>query len=311
MKVKQFLKNILVKIKQTSVSFNVRVLPFSVTILSIIGMFFLALFFFSRYVGEQRSEALVISYQNLINEQENEIKSYISEFENVVEIRDAYRTHVKDLVELLYNRDMSYLAIGGSVPANLDQSGDEVTLLQLRNTISSMQDDLRLMGEVRSYLVARRSYVNNFPFTWPVKRNGVPRVSSYYGFRRDNELEYHPLLLDEDSGIHFHAGIDIPGAEGESIYATAAGRVYYTTDDHPLYGVLIILEHEYGLQTYYSHLASLNVKIGDEVKRGDIIGAMGATGRSRGVHLHYEIRRKDGDMPAVSIDPMVFLGTNF
>lgn len=309
MNVKGLLINFWHKIKKTKLDINIPMfIGISLITISVLIILFSII---SRYTSEKRNEAVVLSYENRIQDLEKSRLEYREEIENVIEIRNAYRQHVKELVELLYNRDMSYMSVGGSDLENIEQAADEVTLLQLRTTIGQMQDDLRLMGEVRSYLVARRNYVDNFPFIWPVKRNGVPRVSSGYGFRRDSELEYHPILLNEDSGIHFHAGIDIPGTEGEPIYATAAGRVYYATENHPLYGVLIILEHEYGLQTYYSHLASLNVKIGDEVKRGDIIGGMGATGRSRGVHLHYEIRRKDGDLPAVSIDPMVFLGTNF
>jgi murein DD-endopeptidase MepM/ murein hydrolase activator NlpD len=86
----------------------------------------------------------------------------------------------------------------------------------------------------------------------------------------------------------FHQGLDISTEKGRAIYATADGTVAsasYTGD----YGNLIVLRHDFGLATRYGHLSQFSVKPGAAVKRGDIIGFVGSTGRSTGAHLHYEI----------------------
>ena len=86
----------------------------------------------------------------------------------------------------------------------------------------------------------------------------------------------------------FHQGLDISTEKGQPVYATADGSVEsaaYTGD----YGNLIVLRHDFGLTTRYGHLSSFNVKPGATVKRGDVIGYVGSTGRSTGAHLHYEI----------------------
>jgi murein DD-endopeptidase MepM/ murein hydrolase activator NlpD len=86
----------------------------------------------------------------------------------------------------------------------------------------------------------------------------------------------------------FHQGLDISTEKGQPVYATADGRVEsaaYTGD----YGNLMVLKHDFGLTTRYGHLSAFNVKPGDSIKRGDIIGYVGSTGRSTAAHLHYEI----------------------
>ena len=86
----------------------------------------------------------------------------------------------------------------------------------------------------------------------------------------------------------YHQGIDISTEKGQPIYATADGTVEsasYTGD----YGNLIVLQHGFGLTTRYGHLGSFAAKTGQTVKRGDVIGYVGSTGRSTGAHLHYEI----------------------
>jgi murein DD-endopeptidase MepM/ murein hydrolase activator NlpD len=86
----------------------------------------------------------------------------------------------------------------------------------------------------------------------------------------------------------YHQGLDISTEKGEPVYATADGRVEsaeYTGD----YGNLLVLRHDFGLTTRYGHLSSFKVKPGTTVKRGDIIGLVGATGRATGPHVHYEI----------------------
>jgi murein DD-endopeptidase MepM/ murein hydrolase activator NlpD len=86
----------------------------------------------------------------------------------------------------------------------------------------------------------------------------------------------------------FHQGIDISTEKGQPVYATADGRVesaVYTGD----YGNLVVLTHGFGLATRYGHLSHFLVKPGQAVKRGDVIGYVGSTGRATGAHLHYEI----------------------
>jgi len=103
------------------------------------------------------------------------------------------------------------------------------------------------------------------------------------------------------AGAAMHAGVDIPGAHGAAIYATADGLVGRTGRVGG-YGNLVELEHGRGIQTRYGHLSAILVQPGQRVKRGDLIARMGSTGRSTGTHLHYEVRL-DGQ----AVNPMPFL----
>jgi murein DD-endopeptidase MepM/ murein hydrolase activator NlpD len=73
------------------------------------------------------------------------------------------------------------------------------------------------------------------------------------------------------------------------VYATADGKVTNASPNGN-YGNLVILEHGYGLETRYGHLSAFKVTLGQDVKRGDLLGLVGATGRTTGPHLHYEVR---------------------
>jgi murein DD-endopeptidase MepM/ murein hydrolase activator NlpD len=85
-----------------------------------------------------------------------------------------------------------------------------------------------------------------------------------------------------------HPGLDISGKTGDPVYATADGRVA-TAGRTGDYGNLVIIEHAFGLTTRYGHLSRFNVKPGASVRRGDVIGYVGSTGRSTASHLHYEV----------------------
>ena len=107
-------------------------------------------------------------------------------------------------------------------------------------------------------------------------------------------------------GAAMHAGVDIRGAYGTPIHATAdgvVGRAGWANG----YGNLVELDHGRGIQTRYGHLSAILVQPGQRVKRGDLIARMGSTGRSTGNHLHYEVRL-DGN----AVNPMPFLqGANY
>jgi murein DD-endopeptidase MepM/ murein hydrolase activator NlpD len=87
-----------------------------------------------------------------------------------------------------------------------------------------------------------------------------------------------------------HWGIDIAGNEGEGVYATDAGVIVYAGWNNYGYGNMIMIDHGSGFQSLYAHMSAFNVGCGQSVGQGDVIGAIGSTGRSSGAHLHFEIR---------------------
>ena len=88
----------------------------------------------------------------------------------------------------------------------------------------------------------------------------------------------------------FHKGIDIAGNIGDNVFAAMDGEITYAEYNDGGYGNLIIIKHEDNMSTYYGHLSEYKVKVGDKVKKGDIIGEVGNTGFSTGPHLHFELR---------------------
>lgn len=226
----------------------------------------------------------------------SEINDYKKELKNIVEIRDRYRNSIKEIVDMLYHKDV---AMGGS--GEMLNSSDEVTLLHLRTIVNSMDDDVGLLEEAKTYLLARKEFADNFPFVWPIKLEGQPNINSSFGIRSNKETGDTPL-----NNYHYHSGIDLSGKFGDPIVATADGRIVYTSNSHPEYGYLVIIQHKYEFSTYYGHMSKINVYMGQNVKRGDVIGEMGNTGKSTGVHLHYEIRTS-----GTPIDPMTFLAVDY
>ena len=128
---------------------------------------------------------------------------------------------------------------------------------------------------VLQYDVARREAIAGaLPTLWPA--DGW--VSGGYGYRRD------PFTGDRE----FHAAVDISTRTGEPVYATAHGRVISARRSGN-YGNLIEIDHGFGIQSRYGHLSEFAVLPGTTVRRGDLIGYVGATGRATGSHVHYEV----------------------
>jgi murein DD-endopeptidase MepM/ murein hydrolase activator NlpD len=118
----------------------------------------------------------------------------------------------------------------------------------------------------------------------------MPYISSDFGLRWNSMTKQHRL----------HKGLDIPGAVGSSIYATANG-VVREAGWRGSYGLFVEIEHSKRVRTRYAHLSRINVAAGQKVRRNDIVGFMGSTGRSTGSHLHYEIY-----VDGIAVDPEPF-----
>jgi murein DD-endopeptidase MepM/ murein hydrolase activator NlpD len=130
------------------------------------------------------------------------------------------------------------------------------------------------LDSVRDSVERRNALANATPSVWPV----AGWLSSTYGNRVD------PFTRGRD----FHPGLDISADYGRPVVATGDGLVG-AAGHNGAYGNMVMLDHGFGIVTKYGHLSRIAVRSGQRVKRGDVIGYVGSTGRSTGSHLHYEI----------------------
>ena len=160
----------------------------------------------------------------------------------------------------------------------------DVRASQLYNQ-SVSYDTLFAMARNKSDMLA------HIPAIFPVKETEVKYISSFFGYRPD------PIYKVEK----FHSGIDFSAALGTDTYATGDGVVADVERNEWGYGNLVVIDHGYGYKTRYAHLHKAAVRKGQKVKRGQKIGTIGDSGKTTGVHLHYEVLKND-----VQVDPINF-----
>jgi len=239
--------------------------------------------------ARHESEQLRLANVALQNENESyrtatgELTSQIQSLEGVIDDLGA-----RSKLDPASARAMSKLppgvrqrATGGPVETTALASASSVfstSLASPEDTFGALRDLLQglesRLNFVRHDVDRRVQLANATPSIWQTHGG----LTSFFGDRSD------PLTGEPA----YHSGIDISAGKGQPVYATADGVVQsagYTGD----YGNLIVLKHAFGLSTRYGHLSAYHVKAGDAVKRGDVIGYIGSTGRSTGSHLHYEI----------------------
>lgn len=130
------------------------------------------------------------------------------------------------------------------------------------------------------------------PAIFPLKETELKYISSYFGHRPD------PIY----NITKFHSGMDFSAPLGTEAYATGDGVVVEVENGHWGYGNMITVDHGFGYKTRYAHLQKFAVRKGQKVKRGQVIGYIGNTGKTTGVHLHYEVLKNN-----VAVDPINFL----
>lgn len=138
---------------------------------------------------------------------------------------------------------------------------------------SKSLDEIAELAKEKEILLAA------IPAIQPVKNENLKRIASGFGWRND------PFTKVKK----FHYGMDFTAPRGTPVYATGDGRIERADNRSTGYGNHIRIDHGYGYVSLYAHLYKYNVRVGQKVKRGDIIGFVGSTGRSEAPHLHYEI----------------------
>ena len=153
----------------------------------------------------------------------------------------------------------------------------ELTVSTQGDAVAPVSDRALSLFKRLDDVAVTRMAVERLPLGYPVV--GAHRHTSGYGYRRDPKT----------GGRRLHKGHDMAGARGTAIVSTGDGVVTFAGRQSG-YGKLIKVRHSGGYETYYAHLNRIRVKPGQRVSRGERIGDMGNTGRSTGVHLHYEVR---------------------
>jgi murein DD-endopeptidase MepM/ murein hydrolase activator NlpD len=162
---------------------------------------------------------------------------------------------------------------------DIEELGD--TLKEIENIIGVNKDDTASLiqrATLAKITSAQKTFMlQTIPNGSPLKNTSI---SANFGYR------IHPISHKK----HFHNGIDLRAKRKTKIYATADGIIKYTrVQIHGGFGTMITITHNYGFDTLYAHLNKVLVKVGDVVKKGDLIALSGNTGYSTGPHLHYEI----------------------
>ncbi len=194
---------------------------------------------------------------------------------------------VRVMAKLSAPKSDSMAGIGG--PSKGDPLGSEFNDIQQRIDEVRRQIDLRRESqeEIQGILNDQRSLLAAKPSGWPVKG----WLTSSFGLRRDPFTGKRKM----------HEGLDVAARTGTPVYATADGIVSSVRTE-PGYGKVVTIDHGYGYRTVYGHNSKYNVKVGQRVRRGDLIAAVGNTGRSTGSHVHYEIR-----LNGVPVNPRKYL----
>ena len=170
---------------------------------------------------------------------------------------------------------------------------------ELSSSIISSMNNLsaRISAQAVSYnelgdlLKNKQNILAGTPAIQPISNKDLSRIASGFGYRID------PIYKT----TKMHPGIDFTAQQGTPIYATADGVIKMAGFSDGGYGIHVIINHGYGYETLYGHMVRVKAKAGQKVKRGEVIGYVGSTGKSTGPHCHYEVH-KNGQ----KIDPIYF-----
>ena len=147
------------------------------------------------------------------------------------------------------------------------------------------------LDEILKLAKEKNKLLSAIPAIQPVKNEQMKRIASGFGYRSDPFTKVRKM----------HEGMDFTANIGTPIYATGDGVVERADNTASGFGNHIVIQHGFGYETLYGHLSKYNCRAGQRVKRGDLIGYVGSTGRSEAPHLHYEVH-KDGKV----VNPLNF-----
>jgi len=227
-------------------------------------------------VLQERIKQLELQMNELVN-RDNDVYRSIFEADPIPDSARVKEMEAKKEVNLIQNLSNTALL--------------ENMVGQLNNLSLRMAYQTKSFVEITNMVKNKEKLLKAIPAIQPVSNKNLNRVASGFGYRVD------PLYKD----YRLHAGLDFAAPSGTPIYATADGVVQaagFSTDG---YGNKVVINHGYGYQTLYGHMVRVKARPGQTVKRGEVIGYIGSTGKSTGPHCHYEVIKR-----GTKVDPVYY-----
>lgn len=278
--------------------------PMRVKLLRVIGFLAAALvtaglisYVAFQFVGSPKERILQIQNKNLKDnyyELLDELKS-VQEQMKELEKRDndVYRAifEADPIPDSARAREMEAKLEIAKVEKLRDHQLVESINYTMNNLVSRIKAQQASYKEVESLVKDKEKLLARTPAIQPVSNKDLNRIASGFGYRID------PVYKT----TKFHAGLDFSAPQGTPIYATADGTVTTAGNMGNGFGNHVIINHGYGYETLYGHMVRVKCRSGQAVKRGEVIGWVGSTGKSTGPHCHYEVHKNKRQ-----IDPIYF-----
>lgn len=242
-------------------------------------------FFFARRIDSPKEKELKAE----LNKYEAEVLRMQADIRLVNEVLNDIEKRDEDLYRMALYADkfpdeLRRMGAGGSDKYSyLRKLPNSKLLIKTSTDIDALERRLHAQTlsfrELIKLAKGKEKMLACIPAIQPVRNTDLKRMASGYGYRID------PIYKTR----RMHSGMDFTADQGTEVYATGDGVVELVERKRWGYGKQIVIDHGFGYKTRYAHLNDFKVRRGQKVKRGDLIGLVGSTGKSTGPHLHYEV----------------------
>lgn len=254
-------------------------------------------YFAFRFVGSPYEKALRADNETLryqlrrLNERVQDIDQQMAGLEK--RDNEVYRSifeaqPIPDSIRALQREKEQEIARVEGMPEGQLVFSIDTTIQKLQARIASQKKSYNQLVDL---VKNKEKLLAGTPAIQPVSNKDLNRIASGFGYRID------PVYKT----VKLHAGLDFAAPQGTPIYATADGNVSESGFSDGGYGNHVVINHGYGYETLYGHMVRIKARRGQHVKRGEVIGYVGSTGKSTGPHCHYEVH-KNGQ----KLDPVYF-----
>ncbi len=250
-----------------------------------------------QFIGSPKEKFLVIENERLtfkfqeINEKVIDLQLQMSELEK--RDNEVYRAifEAKPIPDSAREKSIEKK----KEEAKVDRMNDQEIINAIEKSLTVLTNRIQFQNksfsEIKNLLNNKEELLASTPAIQPVSNKNLDRIASGFGYRID------PIYKT----VKLHAGLDFTANTGTPIYATAKGIIKVAGYHAGGYGNHVIINHGYGYETLYGHMARIKVRVGQKIKRGEVIGYVGSTGKSTGPHCHYEVHKYGH-----KIDPVYF-----